>query len=646
MAVPPVPVEEELIARLAREAMLGVIEVESLVIRFAGDSGDGMQLTGTEFTRTAAMLGNDISTLPDYPAEIRAPAGTIAGVSGFQVNYSARDILTPGDAPNVLVAMNPAALSANVGDLDRGAIIIANRDAFTDVDLKKAGYDTNPLEDGSLVKFEVIAVPISTLNLEAVRDVEGLDNKQRVRSQNFFALGLMFWTFDRRLDATLAYIDEKFASKPAIAEANRRALRAGYNFGNTYEAFQVRFRVRPAHLEPGQYRQITGNEALAMGLVAASERSGKVLFYAGYPITPASDILHYLARMKHFNVRTFQAEDEIAAAGSVVGAAFGGALGVTASSGPGIALKSEAINLAVMTELPIVVIDVQRGGPSTGLPTKPEQSDLLQCLFGRNGESPVVILAPDSPAACFDMAFEAFRLAIRAMCPVYLLSDGFLANSAEPWRIPDPDALPDLRVTHPSDPAGFHPYDRDPATLARRWALPGTPGLEHRVGGIEKKNIVGTVSYLPEDHAEMTAIRAGKVARLADAIPEQAVFGPDRGDLLVVGWGGTCGSIRSAVRRAQDKGQSVAHAQVRYLNPFPRNLREVLGRYGTILVPELNGGQLAFLLRGTFALPNVVSLPKVQGRPFTIGEIGRKIDEILAGDPPAGSSAGPSAAKG
>jgi 2-oxoglutarate/2-oxoacid ferredoxin oxidoreductase subunit alpha len=622
--------EEALLARIGRPRGGTPIELESLIIRFAGDSGDGMQLTGSEFSHTSAMLGNDVSTLPDYPAEIRAPAGTIAGVSGFQVNYAARDILTPGDSPNVLVVMNPAALAANIGDLEPGAVVIANSDAFTDFDLKKAGYEGNPLEDGSLNAYQLISVPISTLNLEAVKDVEGLDNKQRVRSQNFFALGLMFWTFDRPLNATLGHIDEKFAKKPAVAEANRRALRAGYNFGNTYEAFQVRFTVRPAHLVPGKYRQITGNEAIALGLVAASERSGKAVFYGGYPITPATDILHYLARYKNYHVRTFQAEDEIAAAGSIIGAAFGGALGVTASSGPGIALKAEAINLAIMTELPIVVIDVQRSGPSTGMPTKPEQSDLLQCMFGRNGPSPVVVIAPDSPAACFEMAMEAFRLAIRAMSPVYLLSDGFLANSAEPWRIPDIDSLPDLRVTHPTDPATFQPYARDPETLARPWAIPGTPGLEHRVGGLEKQNLTGRVTYTPLDHEEMVRVRAEKVARLADAIPDQPVFGPEEGDVLAVGWGGTCGSIRMAVRRAREEGKSVAHAQVRYLNPFPRNLPDILGRYRTILVPEMNDGQLAFLLRGRFALPNIVSLTKMQGRPFTIGEISREIDRLLA----------------
>jgi len=608
----------------------GAIEVESLVIRFAGDSGDGMQLTGSEFTRTSALMGNDISTLPDFPAEIRAPAGTIAGVSGFQVNYAGTEILTPGDTPNVLVVMNPAALAANIGDMEPGGVLIVNADAFTDANLKKAGYDANPLDDGSLDAFEVIAVPISTLNQEAVRDVEGLDSRQRPRSQNFFALGLMFWTFDRSLDNTLTWIEAKFADRPPVAEANRRALLAGYNFGETYEAFQVRFKVRRARLRPGTYRQVTGNEALAMGLVAASERSGKTLFYAGYPITPASEILHFLARMKNFDVRTFQAEDEIAAAGSALGAAYAGALGVTASSGPGIALKSEVINLAVMTELPMVIVDVQRAGPSTGLPTKPEQSDLLQVLFGRNGESPVPVIAPNSPADCFKAAFEAVGLAMRAMCPVYLLSDGFLANSAEPWRLPDPDGLPDLRFDHAYDPATFAPYARDAATLARPWALPGTPGLEHRIGGLEKRNITGAVSYTPDDHEQMVKLRAEKVERLTDVIPPQQVFGPESGGLLLLGWGGTRGSLRSATRKAQAAGLDVAHTQLRYLNPFPANLRDVLQRYERVLVPEMNSGQLALLLRGRLGLDNIVSLPKVRGRPFTVSELMRNIHELLA----------------
>jgi 2-oxoglutarate ferredoxin oxidoreductase subunit alpha len=498
--------------------------------------------------------------------------------------------------------------------------------------LKKAGYEVNPLGDGSLDSYQVIDVPIASLSMQAVDDVEGLTSKEKSRSQNFFALGVMFWVFDRPLDATLEWNQAKFGRRPPIEEANRRALMAGYNFGQTYRAFQVRFAVRPATMEPGTYRQVTGNEALAMGLVAVSEITGKPLFYGGYPITPASEVLHYLARMKNFDVRTFQAEDEIAAVGSVIGAAFGGALGVTATSGPGIALKSEAINLAVMTELPIVVVNVQRGGPSTGLPTKPEQSDLLQCLFGRNGESPVVILAPTSPSDCFNMAVEAFRLAVRAMCPVYLLSDGFLANSSEPWRIPDPERLPQIEVRHGYDPDTFQPYLRDPETLARPWAVPGMRGLEHRIGGLEKANITGRVSYSASDHEEMVRIRAEKVARLASAIPEQDVFGPPEGDLLLIGWGSTCGALHQAVRRAHEEGQAVAHAQIRYLNPFPRNLPEILGRYDQILVPEMNMGQLSFLLRGRFGLANVLSMPKVHGRPFAIGELRERIDVLLSGD--------------
>jgi 2-oxoglutarate ferredoxin oxidoreductase subunit alpha len=617
----------------------GRVELANIIIRFAGDSGDGMQLTGSQFTRTSALLGNDVSTLPDFPAEIRAPAGSIAGVSGFQVHYAGQDIFTPGDAPNVLVAMNPAALTANIDDVEPGGILIVNKDAFTSANLKRAGYESNPLTDGSLHSYRVIDVPITTLNMEAVKDIEGLTAKEKSRSQNFFALGLMFWIFDRPLDATLQWNEAKFGRRPPVAEANRKALMAGYNFGETYEAFQVRFTVRPAVMEPGTYRQVTGNEALAMGLVAVSERSGLPLYYGGYPITPASDVLQYLARMKNFDVRTFQAEDEIAAIGSVIGASFAGALGVTATSGPGIALKSEAINLAVMMELPIVVVNVQRGGPSTGLPTKPEQADLLQSLFGRNGESPVVIVAPTSPSDCFFMAMEAFRLAVRAMCPVYLLSDGFLANSAEPWRIPEPDEIPKCQPRQGHDPETFQPYMRDEETLARPWAVPGMPGLEHRIGGLEKANITGNVSYNPADHEEMTRMRAEKVQRLADAIPEQEVFGPEEGEVLLVGWGSTCGALREAAKRCQEDGMAVAHAQLRYLNPFPRNLVEILGRYNQIVVPEMNGGQLALLLRGRFGLPNVISMPKTQGRPFMIGEIRGRIDELLSGDELPGDGA-------
>jgi 2-oxoglutarate ferredoxin oxidoreductase subunit alpha len=609
-------------------------ELESIVIRFAGDSGDGMQLTGTQFTNTSAVLGNDISTLPDFPAEIRAPAGTLPGVSGFQVKFSSEDILTPGDAPQVLIAMNPAALKKSLPELVSGGTIIVNTDAFTQQNLRKAGYEENPLDNDSLQGFQVHKVPLTSLNREALKDVAGLSTKDKDRSQNFFALGITFWIFDRPLDTSLAWINKKFAGKDAVIEANTKALRMGYYFGENTEIFRQRYRVRPASLPPGTYRKVTGNEATALGLVTAAKKAGKPLFYGSYPITPASDILHFLAGLRHFDVRTFQAEDEIAAMGSVIGAAFGGAIAVTGTSGPGIALKSEAINLALVLELPMVIINVQRGGPSTGLPTKTEQSDLLQAMFGRNGESPIPILAPRSPADCFQMAYEAVRLSIRAMTPVMLLSEGFLANSSEPWRLPNADDIADIPVNHPTPPNGngeaepFLPYRRDEYTLARPWAIPGTAGLEHRLGGLSKAPLTGNVSYSPEHHEQMVSDRAEKVARLADIIPEVEVFGPKAGDLLLLSWGGTYGAVRSAVRRAQAEGKSVAHAHLQYLNPFPHNLRDVLSRYKHIVVPELNSGQLAFLLRGRYAL-NIQPFPKIHARPFTIQEISDKISDIL-----------------
>jgi 2-oxoglutarate ferredoxin oxidoreductase subunit alpha len=609
-------------------------ELESIVIRFAGDSGDGMQLTGTQFTNTSAVLGNDISTLPDFPAEIRAPAGTLPGVSGFQVKFSSEDILTPGDAPQVLIAMNPAALKKSLPELVSGGTIIVNTDAFTQQNLRKADYEENPLDNDSLQGFQVHKVPLTSLNREALKDVAGLSTKDKDRSQNFFALGITFWIFDRPLDTSLAWINKKFAGKDAVIEANTKALRMGYYFGENTEIFRQRYRVRPASLPPGTYRKVTGNEATALGLVTAAKKAGKPLFYGSYPITPASDILHFLAGLRHFDVRTFQAEDEIAAMGSVIGAAFGGAIAVTGTSGPGIALKSEAINLALVLELPMVIINVQRGGPSTGLPTKTEQSDLLQAMFGRNGESPIPILAPRSPADCFQMAYEAVRLSIRAMTPVMLLSEGFLANSSEPWRLPNADDIADIPVNHPTPPNGngeaepFLPYRRDEYTLARPWAIPGTAGLEHRLGGLSKAPLTGNVSYSPEHHEQMVSDRAEKVARLADIIPEVEVFGPKAGDLLLLSWGGTYGAVRSAVRRAQAEGKSVAHAHLQYLNPFPHNLRDVLSRYKHIVVPELNSGQLAFLLRGRYAL-NIQPFPKIHARPFTIQEISDKISDIL-----------------
>jgi 2-oxoglutarate ferredoxin oxidoreductase subunit alpha len=623
----PDPKEAEL------EEQLHFEDVDSVIIRFAGDSGDGMQLTGTQFSNTSAVFGNDISTLPDFPAEIRAPAGTLAGVSGFQVNFSSEDILTPGDAPEVLVAMNPAALKANLADLERGGRVIINTDAFTSGNLKKADYDSDPLEDGSLDGYDVYKLPITTLNRTALESIEGLTTKDVDRCKNFFALGLTFWMYDRPLQTSLDFIADKFAKNATLVQANQTALQAGYNVAHNTEAFQTRYRIRPAHLKPGIYRRITGNSALAMGLVTAAQKAGKPLFYGSYPITPASDILHSLASLKHFDVRTFQAEDEIAAIGSVIGAAFGGAFAATGSSGPGIALKSEAINLALVLELPLVVINVQRGGPSTGLPTKAEQSDLLQMMYGRNGESPLPIISPATPSDCFNMAIEAFRLAVHATTPVILLSDGYLANSAEPWLIPNPDDIAPIVVKHPGPPSngtnGFLPYKRDPESFGRPWAIPGTPGLEHRLGGLGKQPDTGNVSYLPHEHERMVRDRAEKVARLANVIPEQELVGPAEGDLLVVSWGGTFGAVRSAVQRVQKKGLAVSHAHIRYLNPFPRNLGDMLSRFKRILVPEMNLGQLIFLLRGQYGTHEFIAFSKVQGRPFTIREVMGKIESLL-----------------
>lgn len=603
-------------------------EIESVIIRFSGDSGDGMQLTGTLFTNASALVGNDISTFPDFPAEIRAPAGTLAGVSGFQVNLANTDIFTPGDAPDVLVAMNPAALAANLADLKAGGVLIINTDAFTESNLKKAHFKTNPLEDGSLDKYRIHKIPITTLNREAVEGTPGLNKKDIDRTKNFFALGLSFWIYDRPAESLVDWIKAKF-KKAEIQEVNIRAFKAGYHYGETTETFQTRYRIAPAQLPPGVYRKITGNEATALGLVAAAVRAGKPLFYGTYPITPASDILHTLAGLRHFDVRTFQAEDEIAAMGSTVGAAFGGAFAVTASSGPGVALKSEALNLALVLELPMVLVNVQRGGPSTGLPTKTEQSDLLMSFFGRNGESPLPIIAASTPGDCFTMAVEAFRLAVRAMCPVILLTDGYIANSSEPWRIPHPDLIAPIAYDHPTNPEGFLPYHRD-ENGARPWVLPGTRGMEHRIGGLAKAPETGNVSYNPLHHQQMVNDRQAKVDKLVETIPNQEVFGPTSGDLLVVGWGGTYGALRSAVQQAQREGASVAHAHVRYLNPFPANLEKLLKSYKKVLVCELNGGQLSFLLRGRFGLP-LEELTKVQGKPFKISEIHARIVEVLKG---------------
>jgi len=610
-----------------------VQQLDSVTVRFAGDSGDGMQLAGTQFTNASAILGNDISTLPDFPAEIRAPAGTLAGVSGFQVHFSSHEIHTPGDQVNTLVAMNPAALKTNLKDLESGGILVVNQDAFTTGDLHKAGYKTNPLEDGSLKGYRVIKVPINTLNRAAVAECK-LTPREADRCKNFFALGLVYWLYERSMEPTLRWIRDKFGKNAAVLEANTRSLKAGYNFGETTEALPVHYRVPPATIKPGKYRKITGNEALAMGMVSAATLANLPLVYCSYPITPASDILHYLADMKRFGIRTIQAEDEIAAAGMAIGASFGGGLGVTATSGPGVCLKSEAINLALVTELPVVIIDVQRGGPSTGLPTKTEQSDLLQAMYGRNGESPVAIVAPCSPSDCFPMIFEAIRLAIRFMTPVFLLSDGYLANGAEPWLIPRVEDLPRLTVEHPSKPnsngngaAHFLPYKRDDR-LVRQWAIPGAAGLEHRVGGLEKEDITGNVSYDPLNHEHMVKTRAQKIANIAKEIPDLAVSGPADADLIVIGWGSTYGAITTAVQRAQHRGLRVAQAHLRYLNPMPKNTAEVLKRYHKVLVPELNNGQLKVLLRDQ-CFVDAVGLNKIQGKPFLVSEIEDKIEEML-----------------
>ena len=604
-----------------------VRELERVTIRFAGDSGDGSQLAGQQFTNTAAIFGNDVSTMPDYPAEIRAPAGSLPGVSSFQVSFSSHEIYTPGDSPDTLVAMNPAALKTNLPDLPKGATIVANSDEFTEANLHKADYESNPLEDNSLSGYRVIPVPITSMNARALKN-SGLSNTQIDRSKNMFALGLMFWLYERSLEPTLRWIEAKFTKNPTVAEANATTLKAGFYFGETAELFPVHYRVPKANLAPGHYRNITGNEATALGFLAASKLSGRPLFYASYPITPATDILSELARFKHFGVKTLQAEDELAAIGAAIGAAFGGSLGLTGTSGPGLALKSEAIGLAVMTELPVVIISVQRSGPSTGMPTKNEQTDLLQAMFGRNGESPVAIVAPATPSECFDMAIEAFRIALRHMVPTILLSDGYLGSGSEPWRIPSFDDLPKFEVNFATDPESFQPYARDAETLARPWAIPGTPGLEHRIGGLEKSDGAGTVSYTAENHEIMVHHRAEKVARIANDIPDLEVVGNPEGELLVLGWGSTYGAITSAVQRARADRLSVSAAHLRHMNPFPKNLGDVLSRFERVLIPEMNLGQLRMLIRARY-LVDAVGLNRVTGRPLKIAEIVEKISGLV-----------------
>jgi 2-oxoglutarate ferredoxin oxidoreductase subunit alpha len=608
-----------------------VEQLERVVIRFAGDSGDGMQLTGDRFTSETAVFGNDLATLPDFPAEIRAPAGSLPGVSGFQVHFADHDILTPGDQPSVLVAMNPAALKVNLPDLAKGGTVIVNTDAFTDRNLQKAGYPESPLDDGSLSDYHVHAVPLSSMTVEALREVEGITSREAERSKNFFALGLMSWLYHRPMEGTLAFIEDKFARRREIVEANTRAFKAGWNYGETSEDFAVSYEVAPARIAPGTYRQISGNTALAYGLVAASSLSGLPLFLGAYPITPASGVLEELAAFKHFGVRTFQAEDEIAAIGAALGASFGGALGVTTSAGPGIVLKSETVGLAVTLELPLVIVDVQRAGPSTGMPTKPEQADLLMVLFGRNSESPIPVVAPSTPADCFAAAIEAARIAVKYRTPVFLLSDAYLANGSEPWLIPDAETLPAIDVefaTTPNDGERFLPYKRDPLTLARPWAIPGTPGLEHRIGGLEKENETGNVSYDPENHDLMVQLRAAKVAGIASDIPELEVDDPGAADTLVLGWGSTYGAIGAAARRVRATGRSVATAHLRYLNPMPRNTGEVLAAYDKVLVPELNLGQLRMLLRSQY-LVDAVGYNQVRGRPFRSAELADAISALV-----------------
>jgi 2-oxoglutarate ferredoxin oxidoreductase subunit alpha len=604
-----------------------VEQLESVVIRFAGDSGDGMQLTGGRFTSETALSGNDLATFPDFPAEIRAPAGSLPGVSGFQVHFADHDILTPGDLPDVLVAMNPAALKANLRDLQPGATLIVDTDAFTERNLQKAGYETNPLEDGSLAGYQLHAVPLTSMTVGALKEIEGVTAREAERAKNMFALGLMSWLYGRPVESTLEFLKTKFARRPEIAEANLKAFNTGYAFGETSEAFAVQYEVKPAKLAPGRYRQITGNTALSYGLIAASKLSGLPLFLGAYPITPASSILEELAKQKRFGVRTFQAEDEIAAVGAALGASFGGALGVTTSAGPGIVLKSETVGLAVALELPLVIIDVQRSGPSTGMPTKPEQGDLLMVLHGRNSESPVPVLAPGTPGDCFYAAIEAARVALTYRTPVYLLSDAYLANGAEPWRIPDVSGLAPIPVEFAEPgPEPFLPYKRDPETLARPWAVPGTPGLEHRIGGLEKANETGNVSYDPENHDLMTQLRAQKVAGIK--VEDQPVDHQEGADLLVLSWGGTYGPVQAGVRRIRQRGGKVAHAHLRWLNPFPANLGDLLRSYDRVLVPEMNLGQLLQLVRARY-LVDAVGYNRVTGKPFKAGEIASAIEELL-----------------
>jgi len=612
-----------------------VVQLDQVIIRFAGDSGDGMQLTGDQFTSRTAEFGNDLSTLPDFPAEIRAPAGTLPGVSAFQLHFADHEIMTPGDSPNVLVAMNPAALKANIKDLPRGADLILNTDEFTTRNLSKVGYESSPLEDGTLDSFRVHPIALTSLTVEALKDFD-IGKKEAERAKNMFALGMLSWLYHRPTEATIEFLGNKFGRTPEILAANIAAFEAGWSYGETTEEFSVQYEIRPARMKPGRYRNISGNVALSYGLIAASERAGIPLYLGSYPITPASDILHELSKHKNFGVMTFQAEDEIAGIGAALGASYGGMIGVTTTSGPGVALKSETIGLAVALELPLVIVDVQRGGPSTGLPTKTEQADLLQAMFGRNGEAPVPIVAPCSPADCFSAAMEAVRIATKYRTPVFLLSDGYLANGSEPWQIPDVETLPDLRVEFASSPnhtnedgsQEFWPFIRDPETLARPWAVPGTPGLEHRIGGIEKADGSGNISYDAANHDRMVRLRQAKIDGID--VPDIEVDDPS-GDarVLVLGWGSTFGPIGAAVRRVRAEGIPVAEAHLRHLNPFPKNLGEVLRRYDKVVIPEMNLGQLALLIRGRY-LVDAIPYNQVRGLPFKAEELAGVIKDVIA----------------
>ena len=606
-----------------------VEELDVVTIRFAGDSGDGMQLTGTQFTDNTAIFGNDLSTLPDYPAEIRAPAGSLAGVSSFQLQFSNQTIHTPGDDLDVLVAMNPAALKVHLPDLQENGMVLVNTANFSKKNLKLAGYEESPLEDSTFDNYRLIEVDMTKLVATALEDLD-MSPKLKARSTNMFALGLLYWLYERDMDSSITFITKKFAKKPEIIKANVKALKTGYFYGETIEAIKTTYRVPKAEFAKGTYRNIMGNHAAALGLVAAAEKSGLDLFYGGYPITPASDILHYLSNYKNFGIKTFQAEDEISGVCSAIGAAFAGNLAVTASSGPGIALKGEALGLAVMTELPLVVVNVQRGGPSTGLPTKTEQSDLFQAMYGRNGECPMVVVAPATPLDCFNVTFEACKIALEHMIPVMVLSDGYVANGSEPWMVPSAADLPQIKVTKTTDPENFMPYSHAEGTVARPWAVPGTPGLEHRIGGLEKEDQTGNVNYDPENHHYMNVHRQNKVDAIANYIPEAKAYGDDSGELLVLGWGGTHGAIRSSVERAQNAGHSVSHLHLRHINPFPKNLGEVLGNYKKVLIPELNLGQLSTMIRAKF-LVDAQGLNKVAGKPFTTTEVYNKILQMVKG---------------